>query len=36
MYFKQISEGLEDRKRWQIMLKLGTDYSLIKKHRAPS
>lgn len=31
MYFKQISEGLEDRKRWQIMLKLGTDYSLIKK-----
>ncbi|UTC67119.1 MULTISPECIES: FtsX-like permease family protein [unclassified Treponema] len=31
MYFKQISEGLEDRRRWQIMLKIGMDSSLIKK-----
>nr|WP_255802780.1 hypothetical protein [Treponema denticola] len=31
MYFKQIAEGVEDRKRYQIMLKIGMDSSLIKK-----
>lgn len=31
MYFKQISEGVEDRRRYQIMLKIGMDCSLIKK-----
>lgn len=31
MYFKQISEGYEDRRRYQIMLKIGMDRTLIKK-----
>ena len=31
MYFKQISEDYEDRRRYQIMLKIGMDRSLIKK-----
>ena len=31
MYFKQISEGYEDRRRYQIMLKIGMDRSLIKQ-----
>ena len=31
MYFKQISEDYEDRRRYQIMLKIGMDRSLIKQ-----
>ena len=31
MYFKQISEGMEDRRRYQIMRKIGMAPSLIKK-----